>query len=337
MKDWEKINLFQIGKYKSYFVEEYGLIDSIQIQQINLIDNDNREIRNLYTEDPNNKGVFNVARNYRIETIFDEKYYQLNEQAQSYYRYNSQITQDHVTPLNNFKYFIKYRINCLSYDRSRYDTYKDIIVSNKKEFLKYEILASQNQERYQKPILADIEKGQKYIYIHKGLCEVINVLKYPDDLPKICQVKFKNGEELTIEQGDNNFLFIPYNLPDSPLKQFNESLNELQLQPMIIWNDNFNLLSAMWQPIDGASRYIVKAYVYMNNNNNMKKLYFLKNYETDRDVHFISINDYSYKIYSQMIFVIIAENREGKIIAQSRGIKISSSMNYPQWFNNYEL
>lgn len=30
MKDWEKINLFQIGNYKSYFVEEYGLIDSIQ-------------------------------------------------------------------------------------------------------------------------------------------------------------------------------------------------------------------------------------------------------------------------------------------------------------------
>lgn len=335
MKDWEKINLFQIGNYKSYFVEEYGLIDSIQIQQIYLIDNDNREIRNLYTEDPNNKGVFKVARNYRIETIFDEKYYQLNEQAQSYYRYNSQITQDHVTPLNNFKYFIQYRINYLLYDRSRYDTYKDIIVSSKKEFLKYEILASQNQERYQKPILADIEKGQKYIYIHKGLCEVTNVLKYPEDLPKICQVKFKNGEELTIEQGDNNFVCIPYNLPNSPLKQFNDSLNELQLQPMVIWNDKFNLLSAMWQPIEGASRYIVKVYRYQKNENNMKKLYFLKNYETYRDVHFININDNA--INSNMIFVIIAENREGKIIAQSRGVKISSSTNYPQWFKNYEL
>ena len=104
---------------------------------------------------------------------------------------------------------------------------------------------------------------------------------------------------------------------------------------MIIWDNKSNLLSAMWQPIEDASRYIIKVFQYQDNENNMKKLYFFKNYEIDRNVHFITINDYI--INSYMIFVITAENREGNVVAQSRGIKISSSKNYKQWFDNYEL
>lgn len=334
MRDWEKINLDEIGEpYISYFIEEYGLVSMIRIERIYLISDDNvdAEIK-AYVKDNNDDNVFNVVRNYELDTLFDREYYQLKEQYRRHYGYGSnRVIKDYVTPLKDFKYLIR----LTGYNGSRLEFYKDIIVSNEKEFLEYEILASKNQKRYKKPILADIEKGQKLFYIGKGLCKIVSVFDYPKDLPKICKVQFENYDEIIIEQGDKKFVYIPYDSPDGPLKQFNESLNELQLQPMIIWDNKSNLLSAMWQPIEDASRYIIKVFQYQDNENNMKKLYFLKNYEIDRNVHFITINDYI--INSYMIFVITAENREGNVVAQSRGIKISSSKNYPQWFDNYEL
>ena len=172
----------------------------------------------------------------------------------------------------------------------------------------------------------DLQEGQKYYYIEQGVCEVIKVYNYPDkQSDMICKVVFANGAEKDIAIGDKRFVYIPLNYK-SELLQFNKSLNELALQPVIQRNQERNLINVMWQPVEEAARYVVKLYRYVNTENR-KKVYFLKDYEVDRNEHFLSVNDL---IINGHIIVVVAENRSGEIVAQSRGIDVA--IGEPKWF-----
>ena len=141
----------------------------------------------------------------------------------------------------------------------------------------------------------------------------------------ICKVVFANGTEKDVAIGDRRFVYIPLDYR-SELLQFNKTLNELALQPVIQRNQERNLINVMWQPVEEAARYVVKLYRYVNTENR-KKVYFLKDYEVDRNEHFLSVNDL---IINGHIIVVVAENRSGEIVAQSRGIDVA--IGEPKWF-----
>ena len=77
---------------------------------------------------------------------------------------------------------------------------------------------------------------------------------------------FANGVEKDIAIGDKRFVYIPLDYK-SELLQFNKSINELALQPVMQRNQEHNLINVMWQPIEDAARYVVKLYRYVNTEN----------------------------------------------------------------------
>ena len=84
-----------------------------------------------------------------------------------------------------------------------------------------------------------------------------------------------------------------------------------------------------WLPIEEASEYTVSLYKKRNNDADQQKnkVYFLQRFEIDRNKHWLTLNDLIGKGY---IIILEAENRQGQIIAKTRGINLDTKK--LEWF-----
>ena len=337
MNNWEIIKIINREGYSAFYSEEFGLATSVSLQCFP-IDKDGRQLQNVYANynpDTRKKSedLYRVYE-YSIETLFDLKFYRHKPKTQQSYYYGgtpNPIRLDSAEEISDIRYNVVVNYRAVYVDSSGNSSIqnknKTIIISKKKELQDITVWATKDKvTAYSMPVLMNLQEGQKYYYIEQGVCEVIKVYNYPDkQSDMICKVVFTNGVEKDIAIGDKRFVYIPLNYR-SELLQFNKSLNELALQPVIQRNQERNLINVMWQPIEDAARYVVKLYRYVNTENR-RKVYFLKDYEVDRNVHFLSVNDL---IVNGHIIVVIAESRSGEIVAQSRGIDVA--IGEPKWF-----
>lgn len=174
----------------------------------------------------------------------------------------------------------------------------------------------------------DIKLGDKIFYNGKirGVCEVVKVYDYPDDFNRLIRVKrlFKidaTGEdEFDVKCGEYCLYFVPYEdkcNAESELNQFNERKNEFDLLPYVFKEGN--VVNVQWRSVNAAARYIVELYRHVSQWPK-PELYKLQSYEIDRNVCHLQIEAL---IGKGFIFRVIAEDREGNMVAKSRGIRES--------------
>lgn len=341
MSNWKEINvLTEKHEYSSFYTEEYGLISNIRLY-CQPVDLDEKPIRNVYVNyDPRTGqksiGLHPINFHKSFNSIIDLKFYK----PKTEWRYRDDwrctiypLQIDNAEEIIDTKYSVEINYNIVSVDANgnftSIDKKKRLIISNRQEPPKIMVWATKdNVKSYTMPVLMDLQEGQKYFYVGSGICEVVKVYDYPNKQSNnICRIVFANGVEQDILIGDKRFAYIPTEYKDE-LLQFNITLNELSLQPVIQRDEKQNLINVMWQPVEDAARYVVKLYRYVNIENR-RKVYFLKDYAVDRNEHFLSINDL---IVNGHIIVVVAENRSGKAVAQSRGIDIATSNGEPKWF-----
>lgn len=167
------------------------------------------------------------------------------------------------------------------------------------------------------PKLSNLKIGDKYYYQPNNCsCEVTKIYDYPNKDCLLFDVKLVPSglETITIKEAKRVYI-LPY-LEKNELDCFNESLDELHLQPYVTRDNNSKIYNVIWQPIDSAARYIVSLYKTVELSYK-EKIYHLKDYEVDRADNFISIDGL---VGDNFVFVVKAEDRSGKEIARSRGI-----------------
>lgn len=335
MNNWEVIKVIDRDGYSAFYSEELGLISNISISCYPT-DKDGKRLQEVYAKySPLTQRLYRVDE-YSIEKVFDLKLYRYNHQAQQNYYYGgtpNSISLDRAEEISNIKYNVEVNYQTVYVDSNGKSSTRNIkktfIISKRSELQDITVWATKDRvNAYVMPVLMDLQEGQKYYYIEQGVCEVVEVYDYPNKQSNIiCKVVFANGAEKDITIGDKRFVYIPLDYK-SELLQFNKAINELTLQPVMQRNQEHNLINVMWQPIENAARYVVKLYRYINNENR-RKVYFLKDYEVDRNEHFLSINDL---IVNGHIIVVVAENRSGEVVAQSRGIDVATTNGEPKWF-----
>lgn len=338
INNWEFIKVADYKGYSSFYSEENGLISSISISCYP-VEKDGKRLQNIYAnynpkDCKKSSSLYLVnGMSFDLDTIVDLTFYRRKIQQQNYYHRSTPnpIQEAEAEKIEEVKYSvtISYRVVCLDSSGNATTTSKSqsLIIIDKSELQDIMVWATKDKvESYVMPVLMDLQEGQKYFYIGSGVCEIVKVYDYPDNqFNNICRIIFANGVEQDVLIGDKRFVYIPLEYK-SELLQFNKTLNELALQPVMQRNQEHNLINVMWQPIENAARYVVKLYRYVNAENR-RKVYFLKDYEVDRNVHFLSINDL---IVNGHIIVVIAESRSGEIVAQSRGIDVARGE--PKWF-----
>lgn len=118
----------------------------------------------------------------------------------------------------------------------------------------------------------------------------------------------------------NEPITVKESLPDSPkigvgnplFQQFNTALEEAKLKPFVLRRGT--IINVHWKPIPEAAEYIVTLYKSLFG---AAALYFMAEYPVERNRCFLAIPDL---IDNGFIIQVAAENREGNVIAKSRGI-----------------
>lgn len=340
MSRWEKIKVLDKNEYKSFYDEELGLIVEIVIH-VALVDKEGKSFGHVYANrDSSGKVTDNnlyLVSNYNIDTIFDTEFYKPKQSVQpSWYRAPNFINIASAELITDRRFLVNIEFRAITRDRRgdvttvRKKKKEGFIISKKSDLDNEMIWATKEEIRSYYPVIwMDLKVGQKYFVVDKGVCEVTKVYDYPvKGVDSLCDVIYKDGTTETINRSDNRFGYIPLDVVNE-LDQFNDSLNEIHLQPLLSRHPERDLINIMWQPIDDAARYIVKLYKYVNKANR-REVYFMKDYIAERNEHFVAIKDIVSSIYSECIIVVTAENREGEIIARSRGIAASGEE--PKWW-----
>ena len=174
----------------------------------------------------------------------------------------------------------------------------------------------------------DLKVGNRVCYGNDGTCEIVKIYEYADRegkfavLKKICRFRENDKDEFDILWNDDNLYYVPYEDNYKVVNErgiFNKSKNELLLQPLVNQAGSGNgtkTINIQWKLINEAARYLVELYRYQEQKFK-EGLYKLKSYEVDRNDGFLVISDLC---GSGFIIKVLAENREGEIIAESRGI-----------------
>ena len=146
---------------------------------------------------------------------------------------------------------------------------------------------------------------------------VTKVFDTPHRDRTICEVEDASGECHNIPFNCEDFYLLPIEKWNNPLEFLDESTNELALLPWVIQKESD--VNVYWKPVDDAANYIVSLYKTREINDRID-IYHLKDYIVDRNECFLILNGL---IGGNFIFKVSAEDRNGKIIAQSRGISSS--------------
>ncbi len=127
--------------------------------------------------------------------------------------------------------------------------------------------------------------------------------------------------------------YVKYETLPNELDTFNHPLREPDLQPLVRrvsdgHQSSIKKANLFWQPIEEASAYTVSLYYYNPDEQLKHKLYPLQHFEVERNVHWLTIENLmeNYKF----IVMLEAEDRQGNVIARTRGIDIANGK--PQWW-----
>ncbi|HQB01079.1 MAG TPA: hypothetical protein PLG16_08585 [Planctomycetota bacterium] len=345
MATWEK-GTIQDALDRWSFSDQYGLsYISVASVELKIGDNNWENLSDVYVKDDRNY----TKLNYKIdENLFDFSFYKSlpdlrlsirKSNYNRYYRENDYYYQQITLSDINIK--IKYKIapysNDNEYDDDEYDDDEyiscEIEVNDAENFLNKinfldrdkkvdfwlpidkTIKSSDSPIKYfDKPNIKDVEIGYKYFYPPKNsICEVVKKYDYPDPDNRLYDVRLADKSIVTIDYWDY-LLVLPYKETENDLLKFDEFKDEFTLQPYIVYTEK--TYNVYWQEIKNAARYIVSVYTIIKLSNKTN-IYHCKDIEIDRNEKMASIDGL---LGENFVFVVKAEDRNGNVVACSRGI-----------------
>lgn len=174
-------------------------------------------------------------------------------------------------------------------------------------------LKNSNIDSFKHAILSDIKVNDKLFLVSSGKVKVSKVYNYPNENGLVCDVIDSNGKTTKIDYKNAYLFYLPYSKIEDEFDSLNHSINELALSPYVIAGSN-GVINVHWQPINEAARYIVVAYRILNRPGR-KRVYHMSDYEIERNTHFIALTNLA---GDSIVFKVKAEDRTGKVIAESR-------------------
>lgn len=329
-----KIKLFQATQSRVYS-DEYGLVDSkISYSLTAEINSNNRVVQknfccifiktenNQYVEIKNNdlKNLFELELYFENYYGYSKNYIKINKIIDVTISWNGQKakasekeydllldTEVYETGTNNFQVLQWYEIK------------ESLpVVYQRKTWKVEEVFYQPNVENKLCKIVS--WKGDKHLWISREF-----------------QLIDENGKS-TNNSVEHKFYKVPYyEYPkiENELTIFNDEIRERQLDPFFVLEKERNKGNLFWQSLDEACRYIVSIYKYRPADFVEKKLYLLEKRIVERNQRWCTIENLFGGNY---IGRIEAENRNGEIIAKSRGIAIqyvsnsNGSENLPKYW-----
>lgn len=245
------------------------------------------------------------------------------------YGYNNSLVAGQEKQVKISSIVVKFRFTIVSntnnYNHS--STQKSLVFEfkSREELLNmkcYHFAKNYDPAKLIRPLARNVKLGDEYFLYPYGKVKVSMIYEYPSRKKILAKVVLPDGEEKDISTYEQNLYYLPYKKYDSPLNILDDNLLELELQPYVIREgQTFNVY---WRPIEEAAEYRVVLYKIIESNGRVD-LYHLQDFSVDRNNHYLVVDGL---VGNTFVFKVFAEDRNGKKVAESRGIQNGQ----PQYF-----
>jgi hypothetical protein len=177
-----------------------------------------------------------------------------------------------------------------------------------------------NYSSFKMVILPETKVDDEFYLVGVGKVKVSKICEYPNKDENVCEVIDVENKRHLVNKNSEVF-YLPYdNIPDE-YKVLNQSLNELKLSPYLIRHKEPNhIYNVYWNKIEEASCYHVILYKLLNIRN-ARRVLQIADYEIDRNTCYFALDKLADRDF---VFKVKAEDRNGNIIAESRGMTSGS-------------
>lgn len=323
---WVKSKLFEnIGK--KIFLDEYGYC-SINLQNVTI---DDKSLDQIYVYSKQNRRfermVFDsnaLAESLRL--IFNSDLATRKQPANGYYYgYGGSQSFTSAEAVDYKMKFIKVHL-AINYWTSisggnTQTEYEDIVLSSEGDIKKYICWRQEDGKtnRIFQPVDLSVIKDNDELYlVGTGKVKIKEVYQFPNSKNHIFKAEDTENNSLEITL-DSELYYLPYDHRKDLLDEIDEANNELLLSPRLSnIKEMPGVYNIYWKPVLEASRYIVTVYKLIDT---LRGVYYkLAEYDVDRNTYFLALDKL---VGSGFVFKVCAEDRNGNIIAKSRGIKSS--------------
>ena len=319
--NWEEANLFD-NFDKMIFLKDYGLctvspsdvkVNDVPIEQIFCYSTETDRYSKIIYK-------YNKFNKVYISDIFTHKLAIRKTAENNYNRYNDYLLSD--SDVDEIK------VNCINFNL-KIDYWTDISggktntcclnveLKTIKDVDKYKCWVTQNYNEYSLKFadISGINEGDKLYIIGIGEVLIKAILDYPNNDEAYFKAIDIKGNEHTILAGSAIY-YLPYDNKNDLIDEIDDAKYEQLLMPYVSKsNDVHGLYNIYWNSINEASRYIVSIYKLYDMNRG--RLYHLADYEVERGIHYFVFDKL---VGGNFVFKVSAEDRNGRIIAKSRGM-----------------
>ena len=326
---WKKVRLIDYPGC-NVFIDRYGYC---AIRSINIVvKNRNNSIsgfENYYVSDDASGQCYRIgAKSLDLKqlvkfVVSKEIYEYTNTQNAGYYGYGYRLPdtiQKEVARKISYGIIeLHFKYDTLSFERNnsygssaRHEETIQIAKESDVDNIQGWYLENSNFDSFKHAILSDIKVNDELFLVNSGKVKVTKVYTYPNENGLVCDVKDSDEKIIKIDYKNGFLFYLPYSKIEDEFVPLNRSVDELALSPYVTGADRtFNI---HWQPINEAARYVVTAYRIVNRPGR-KRVYHMCDCEVDRNAHFVV---FANLIGGGVVFKVKAEDRTGKIIAESR-------------------
>ena len=180
------------------------------------------------------------------------------------------------------------------------------------------------------PLLRNLKSGDNF-FGDRGKSKITSIYPQPNENNLMFQamLDFDGCDKTPFNISFTDKIYVlPYaEQPIAETERFNESKNEILLSPYVIKDGR--TVSVYWYKALDAADYIISLYK-KTDRQYIQSIYHLKDSIVDRNEGFLVIDDLLGDGY---IITVKAENRNGEVIALSRGIKTENGKTcFPQYW-----
>jgi len=332
---WRKVSVFEcIGHY--VFMDQYGFcrfeIKNITINGINLFElfaykDESKTYERIGFYPSGNCAKF-LADLFSIDIAQRKKTYAEDYGYLSDYLNSYQI--ESVKPKSiKVELSVHYRV-AFNYNGGNQETsiHEIIELKSKEDIIKHCCWFEENADTssFKMAILPETKVDDELYLVGVGKVKVCSLIKYPNKEDKVCEATDCSGKRQIIKMSSEVF-YLPYGKIIDEYADLNHSIDELKLSPFVSRHNNQSpLYNIYWSKIEEARSYHVVLYK-LNVFKNRRHVLQIADYEVDRNTCFLSLDNLA---GDGFVFKVKAEDRNGNIIAESRGAISGLARNFEE-------
>ena len=322
--EWKK-DLLLANKGKKIFIDEYGccrfsvgsvLINDRSLSDYYVFDKESGDYVTVNTKFLNDDNEFFDS----LKRLFLEPIFKAKSLENTYVQYGHHLTSERVVKTNVKN--VKVELHVIYWTHimgGNTDSARETIdLGSEKDIYKYECWCPTDENNMFAFVdFASLKEGDEYYLPGHGKIKVNKVFPYPNDKNIICEVILDDENKTCL--GPNSELYhLPYVKVEDLFDAINHSYDELKLSPSVERQKEYpSLYNVYWNKLDNAFSYTVSLYKVVVLNSR-KKVLHLADYQVDRNNGYLALDKLAGENF---IFKVKAEDKGGKIISESRGIR----------------